>query len=66
MVTIRVPPEQWGVVWRALVAAGPVSRVSQEPIYVVSERQVEMLRRKKLPFEIISGPNGAQARKKHG
>lgn len=66
MPTIRIPSGQWGLVWRTLVAAGPVSRVSQEPIYVVSERQVQLLRRKKLPFELVSLPNGPPARKKHG
>ena len=53
MQAIRIPPDQWGRVWRALVASGPISRISQEPIYLVSDRQVRLLRRKKLPFELI-------------
>ena len=58
MTTIRIPPEHWDRVWRALVAAGPVSRVSDEPVYLVSDEQVRMLRRKKLPFELVPSPNG--------
>jgi hypothetical protein len=58
MTTIRIPPEHWDRVWRALVAAGPVSRISQEPVYLVSDEQVRMLRRKKLPFEVVASPNG--------
>jgi hypothetical protein len=54
MPTIRIPQSQWGKVWRALVAAGPVARVSQEPIYQVSDRQLQLLRRKKLPFELVA------------
>jgi hypothetical protein len=65
MVTIRIPPEHWGRVWRALVAAGPVSRVSDEPVYVVSEEQVSMLRREKLPFELVPSPNGQTPRRPH-
>jgi hypothetical protein len=65
MPTIRIPQEHWGKVWRALVASGPISRISQEPIYLVSERQVHMLRRKKLPFELLPPADGQRARPKH-
>ncbi len=51
--TIRIPSEHWGRVWRALVAVGSVSRISEEPIYVIIEEQLRMLRRKKLLFEVI-------------
>jgi hypothetical protein len=66
LVAIRIPEEHWGKVWRALVAAGPISRVSQEPIYIISDRQLRMLRRKKLPFELVDLPNGRQSGPKHG
>jgi hypothetical protein len=58
MPQIRIPQEHWGKVWRALVASGPIARVSQEPVYVVSERQLRLLRRKKLPFELVPLPDG--------
>jgi hypothetical protein len=66
MPAIRIPEEHWGKVWRALVASGPISRISQDPVYLVSERQVRMLRRKNLPFESVSLPDGGRARPKHG
>jgi hypothetical protein len=66
MPTIRIPASHWGKVWRALVASGPISRVSQEPVYVISDRQLLLLRRKKLPFELISAPNGQPPRPNHG
>jgi hypothetical protein len=66
VVAIRIPDEHWGKVWRALIASGPISRVSQEPIYIISERQLRMLRRKKLPFELVDLPDGRQAGPKHG
>jgi hypothetical protein len=66
VVTIRIPRDQWGPVWQALVAAGPVSRVSEEPIYLVTDSQLRLLQRKKLPFEIVDSSNGHAAGKKHG
>jgi hypothetical protein len=65
MQTIRIPPDEWGRVWRALVASGPISRISQEPIYVVSDRQVRLLRRKKLPFELIPSPDDYKTDRRH-
>jgi hypothetical protein len=66
MLTIRIPPEHWGKVWRTLVASGPVSRISQEPVYLVSDRQFRLLRRKKLPFELVAPPAGRSAAQRHG
>jgi hypothetical protein len=57
MPTIRIPQEHWGKVWRALVASGPISRVSEEPVYQVSDEQLRLLRRRKLPFELIPKAN---------
>ena len=65
MTTIRIAPEHWGLVWRALVASGPVSRLSEESVYLVSEEQVRLLRRKKLPFEVVTSANGSGPGKAH-
>ena len=65
MQAIRIPDEQWGKVWRALVASGPISCVGPPPVYLVSDQQVRMLRRKKLPFEIVPLPNGRKATGNH-
>jgi hypothetical protein len=48
------------------VAVGPVSRVSEEPVYLVSDYQLRLLRRKKLPFELVESPNGRAADERHG
>lgn len=66
MPAIRIPEVQWGKVWRALVASGPISRISQEPVYFVSDQQLRLLRRKKLPFELVPLPDGHRAGPKHG
>jgi hypothetical protein len=66
MPAIRIPEEHWDKVWRALIASGPISRVSLEPIYLINDQQLRMLRRKKLPFELVSPPDGRRAGPKHG
>jgi len=59
MPIIRIPTDQWGKVWRTLVASGPISRISANTDYLVSEKQIRLLRRRKLPFELIDKANGA-------
>ena len=66
MHTIRIPEVRWGQVWRTLVASGPVSRISVDLIYVVSEKQLRLLRRKKLPFELLTPRNGTAPGDKDG
>jgi hypothetical protein len=65
MHAIRIPPDHWGRVWRVLVASGPISRINEEPIYLVSDRQLRLLRRKKLPFELIRSADGEKSGLRH-
>jgi hypothetical protein len=58
MPTIRIPEKHWAKIWDVLVASGPISRFTKEPIYIVSERQIRLLRRKKLPFQLVEPVNG--------
>ena len=62
---IRIPDEHWGKVWRALIACGPLGCIGPERIYLVNDKQIRMLRRKKLPFEIVPLPNGREAGRNH-
>jgi hypothetical protein len=66
MPAIRIPEAHWGKVWRTLVASGPISRISQEPVYLVSDQQLRLLRRKKLPFELVVPPDGRRTGPKDG
>jgi hypothetical protein len=65
MQAIRIPEEHWGKVWRALVASGPISCIGPERIYLISDRQLRMLRRKKLPFESVPLPDNRKAGPNH-
>jgi hypothetical protein len=66
MPRVRIPPEHWGPVWRTLVASGPISRISEEPVYLVTNHQLRLLRRKKLPFELLAPPNGRNREERDG
>ena len=55
MPLIRIRDEDWEAVWPALLDVGPFSRVEKDYVYDVSDEQVAMLRRRKLPFEQLNG-----------
>ena len=65
MAAIRIPDAHWGKVWRALVASGPISCIGPERIYLISDRQLRMLRRNKLPFEVVPPPDGRNRSRNH-
>jgi hypothetical protein len=70
MPVIRIPEADWGKVWRFLVSTGPIgarlAETSKKTVYLVSERQLQLLRKKKLPFELLSSSNGASPKKRNG
>jgi hypothetical protein len=61
MQAIRIPDDHWGKVWRALIAAGPLSGVGPPAIYLVNDRALRTLRRQELPFENVSLAHGLKA-----
>jgi len=63
---IRIPQQHWGRVWKALLTIGPVTRISLDYVYLVSDRQLQFLRRKRLPFELVGTLNGAVLDKQDG
>ncbi len=65
MPMICIPRDHWDEVWFALVSSGPISRVSEKPTYFVTDRQVRMLRRKKLPFQLITDSKNHIGGNKH-
>jgi hypothetical protein len=66
MQAIRISSDSWGKVWRVLVASGPISRLGPEPVYLVSDQQVRLLKKRKLPFEVVPISNGKPADNRHG
>jgi hypothetical protein len=43
-----------------------MSHFHQRAVYLVSDRQLRLLRRKKLPFELVSSSDGHKPRPHHG
>ncbi|MFQ6040426.1 MAG: hypothetical protein ACE5PV_06175 [Candidatus Poribacteria bacterium] len=54
MPRIRIPKEHWGEVWMTLVEVGAISRISVEPVYLVSKKHIDVLKAKNLPFELVN------------
>ena len=55
MPVIKLPEADWGEAWRLLIQEGGTTRISKDHIYIVSGCQIELLRDKQLPFEILDG-----------
>jgi len=55
MTVIRIPEDRWGEVWKFLVAIGPITRISTDPLYEVTPQHVEALCHAGLPFETVNG-----------
>lgn len=53
MPKVRIPRETWHKVWRTLLLEGAVTRVSEDCVYIVSERHLQILKKKQLPFEEV-------------
>ena len=59
MPRIRIPKEHWGEVWMTLVEVGAISRISVEPVYLVSKKHIDVLKEKNLPFEFVNSKKDA-------
>jgi hypothetical protein len=58
MPVIRLLNDQDGQAWFTLIGVGPIHRIPpvDEERYVVSERHLEVLRRKRIPYEEVAPP----------
>ena len=63
MIAIRLPKQQWGKAWRAMIEIAPVRLVANDPIYEVLPAHLEMLSGRGFTYEIIR-PAGAATREK--
>ena len=53
MIKVKIPRETWHKAWKLLLQEGPVTRVSKDYVYLISDRHLQILREKQLPFEEI-------------
>ena len=56
MPAIRIPKAKWGDVWFALLEVGPITRIppANDYIYIVSQKHIETLKDKKLPYDLVN------------
>jgi len=56
MPAIRIPKENWGKIWRALLDIGEIHRIppEDEKVYIVSDKHIEHLKARNLPYEEVS------------
>ncbi|MBI1927606.1 hypothetical protein HYR99_25610 [Candidatus Poribacteria bacterium] len=65
MVKVRIPRETWHQVWKSLLQEGAVTRVSKDYVYLVSDRHVQILKDKQLPFEVIDSSVSPREKIRH-
>ena len=53
MIKIKIPRQTWHKVWKLLFQEGHVTRVSKDYVYLISDRHLQILKEKQLPFEEI-------------
>ena len=54
-VAIKLPKGEWGNFWKALIACGePVSCIEDGATYLISHRQLKILKQKGINFEEVS------------
>ena len=58
---IKIPDGHWGKVWRTLIQEGPITQVTKDHVYLVSEHHIHVLNEKQLPyFEVDSNVNSSE------
>ena len=53
MIKVKIPRQTWHKAWKLLLQEGPVTRVSKDYVYLISDRHLQILKEKQLPFEEI-------------
>ena len=66
MITIRIPKDQWGKTWRALIEVAPVRLVAPDPIYEVLPAHLELLDARGFSYEVLALRRGGREKRRHG
>lgn len=53
MIAIRIPKNQWGKAWRAMISVAPVRLVANDPIYEVLPAHLDLLTAQGIVFEVV-------------
>lgn len=66
MIAIRLPKNQWGKAWRAMIEVGPVRLVADDPVYEVLPAHLELLDAKGFSYEVLKRRNDGKREQPHG
>jgi hypothetical protein len=66
MITIRIPKDQWGKAWRALIELAPVRLVAPDPLYEVLPAHLELLDARGFSYEVLTSRRGGREKRRHG
>jgi hypothetical protein len=66
MIAIRIPKQQWGKAWRALIEVAPVRLVADDPIYEVEPAHLEMLDARGFTYEVVKSRPNRKEERRHG
>ena len=65
MPLIRLPKQQWGKAWRAMIEVGPVCLIAGDPIYEVLPEHLELLKTRGFSYEVLQRPHGGKEERRH-
>ncbi len=53
MPAVRIPKQQWGKAWRAMIEIAPVRLVAADPVYEVLPEHIELLAAQGVAYELV-------------
>ena len=53
MPAVRIPKQQWGKAWRAMIEIAPVRLVAADPVYEVLPEHIELLAAQGVAYEVV-------------
>lgn len=65
MIAIRLPKQQWGKAWRAMIEIGPVRLVSGDPVYEVLPAHLALLEQRGFSYEVVRPRRDDEERPRH-
>ena len=66
MIAIRLPKQQWGKAWRAMIEVAPVRLVAGDPIYEVLPVHLDVLSARGFSYEVVQPHLGGKQERRHG
>lgn len=66
MITIRLPKQNWGKTWRAMIDVGPVRMLTNDLIFEVLPAHIELLNARGFPYEVTQPPRRRRDQRRHG